>query len=183
MGRARWLAPAAVMGVVLVASAGRASAHVVSDNGCQGSGTFQDQGLPVDAEAIGDDVVTIQRSDTVDWQGSVDAPPGDYNGSISIDLPPPLKGWEIDSWSGNSDNPGTSGVRDYDLPSWVPAGVEFQVVGFHDDDNGSCDGYVNLEIKGGPFDSPAAPISLAATVVSGAGLAGTIRPLFRKVMR
>ena len=181
MGRARWLAPAAVMGIVLVASAGQAAAHVESDNGCQGSGTFREGGLFVDAEAVGDDLVTILRSDTVDWEGSVAAPPGAYSGSISIDLPPPLKGLEVDSWSGTSDNPGTSGTRDYDLPSWVPAGVEFQVVGLHDDDNGSCDGYVNLEIKGGPFDSPAAPISLAATVVAGAGLAGTIRPLFRKV--
>lgn len=183
MGRARWLAPAAVMGFVVVASAGNATAHVESTNGCHGSGTFRDEGLFVDAEAVGDDVVTIPRSDTVDWEGSVDAPPGEYSGSISIDLPPPLSGWEIDSWSGNSDNPGTSGSRDYDLPSWVPAGVEFQVVGFHDDANGSCDGYVNLEIDGGPFDSPVAPISLAATVISGAALLGTLRPLFRKVTR
>jgi hypothetical protein len=182
MSRALWLAPAAAIGVVLVASAGNASAHLETTNGCSGSGTFRDAGLSVDAEAIGDDVVTIPRGDTVDWEASVAASPGDYSGSIAVDLPPPFSELEIDSWSGTSASTSNSGARDYDFGSFVPAGVEFRVVGSHSDQNGVCDGYVNLQIKGGPFDSPVAPISLAATVVTGAGLFGTIRPLFRKVI-
>ncbi len=145
------------------------------------SGTFRDGGLVVDATAIGDEVVVIPRSDTVDWQGSVDAPPGDYSGTIGVDLPPPFSELEIDSWSGSSENTSNAGAREYDLPSYVPAGVEFRVVGSHVDENGFCNGYVNLEIDGGPFDSPLTPVSLVLTVAAGAGLFGTLRPLFRKV--
>jgi hypothetical protein len=180
MSRALWLAPAAVMGLVIVASAGKAAAHVESDNGCQGSGTFREKGLAVDAEAIGDEVVTIPRSDTVDWDGSVAAPPGAYSGRIAVDLPPPFSELVVDTWKGTSENTSNSGARKYNFPKLVPAGVEFQVVGYHTDQNGYCNGYVNLQIDGGPFDSPVTPISLVATVATGAGLFGTLRPLFRR---
>jgi hypothetical protein len=172
---------AALTGLGLFAMSGRASAHLDSTNGCQASGTFRETGQTVDAEAIGDEVVTIHRSDSVDWQGSVAAPPGAYSGTISIDMPPPFGDAEIDSWDGESDNASNAGVKDYDLTSWVPADVEFKVVGSHSDENGSCTGYVNLKVDGGPFDSPVAPISLAGTVLTGAGLAATLRPLFRRL--
>jgi hypothetical protein len=178
---ARWLPPAAAMGLVLVASSGKAAAHLESTNGCSGSGTFQGSGRSVDAEGIGDEVVEIQRSDTVDWQGSVAAPPGVYSGTISVDLPPPFGKAEIDSWAGESDSTSNFGAEEYDLPSLAPAGVEFRVVGSHTDENGSCSGYVNLEIEGGPFDSALAPISLVGTVVTGAGAAAVLRPLFRRL--
>jgi hypothetical protein len=182
MRRSRWLVSAAVMGVVVVASAGRAAAHVDTTDGCKGSGTFRQSGLAVDAADIGDQVVTIPRSDTVDWQGSVTAPPVAYSGSISVDLPPPFGALRIDSWKGNSQSTGNAGSKKYNLPKLVPAGVEFKVEGSHTDENGFCTGYVNLKIDGGPFDSPLAPVSLVATVASGAGLFGVIRPLFKKVV-
>ncbi len=181
MSRALWLASAAMTGVVLIASAGKAAAQLETTNGCSASGTFQDGGLSVDAAEVGDRVVTIPRSDTVDWQGSVEAPPGDYGGSIAVDLPPPFGEVQIDSWSGSSATTSNSGSRDYDLPKLVPAGVEFKVIGSHADENGVCDGYVNLQIDGGPFDSLLTPISLVATVATAAGLFGTLRPLFRSV--
>lgn len=180
MSWGRWVGATAVAGLGLFAMSGRASAQLESNNGCQGSGTFQDTGVTVDAEAIGDDVVEVERSDTVDWQGSVTAAPGVYSGKISVDLPPPFSEVEIDSWDGESDSTTNAGVKDYDLTSWVPADVEFKAVGSHTDENGSCTGFVNLKIKGGPFDSPVAPISLAGTVLTGAGLAATLRPLFRR---
>jgi hypothetical protein len=178
---ARWVTPAAAMGLVLVASGGRAAAHLESTNGCQGSGHFRDNGQTVDAEAVGDTVVEISRRDTVEWEGSVDAPPGAYSGTIAVDLPPPFGALQIDSWDGNSASTTNSGSKSYNLPSIVPAGVEFRLVGSHTDQNGSCSGYVNLEIKGGAFDSALAPISLVGTVLAGAGVAATLRPLFRRL--
>ena len=121
----------------------------------------------------------VQRSDTVDWQGSVAAPPGVYSGTIAVDLPPPFGEVEIDSWEGDSDSTANAGAKDYDLPSLVPAGVEFRVVGSHTDENGSCSGYVNLEIDGGPFDSALDPDQPGGTVVVGAGARFTVRPLFK----
>jgi hypothetical protein len=176
---ARWVGPAAMTSLVLLASTGKAAAHLETDNGCAGSGIFRDGGFAVDAENIGDELVEIPRSDTVDWQGSVTAPPGVYSGKIGLDLPPPFGEVPIDSWDGDSQNTANGGARDYDLPSLVPAGVEFRVVGSHTDENGSCSGYVNLEIKGGPFDSPLVYISLAGTVITGVGATMLLRPMFK----
>lgn len=182
MGRTRWLLPVAIIGFTVVVASGRAAANIETTNGCNGSGVWEDDGLQVDAAGIGDQVVEIPRSDTVDWQGSVSGPPGEYEGAIGLDLPPPFGEVGIDDWSGDSDSTSNAGVRDYDIPSFVPAGAEFKVLGHHNDENGTCSGYVRLEIKGGPFDSPAAPISLVATAATGAGLLGTLRPLFRKAV-
>ena len=176
---ARWVGPAAMAGLVLLVSTGKAAAHLETDNGCQGSGIFRDGGFAVDAEDIGDQLVEIPRSDTVDWQGSVTAPPGVYSGTIAVDLPPPFGEIQIDSWDGDSQATNNAGARDYDLPSLVPAGVEFRVVGAHTDENGSCSGYVNLEIKGGPFDSPLIYITLAGTVITGVGATMLLRPMFK----
>jgi hypothetical protein len=170
------------MGLVLAGSTGRSAAQLDSDNGCQGSGSFREGGFSVDAATIGDSVVKVPRSDTVDWQGSVTAAPGEYSGSIAVDLPPPFGTVEIESWKGDSQTTSNSGAEEYDLPSLAPSGVTFKVVGSHSDENGSCSGYVNVEIDGGPFDSPLAPVSLVGTAASGAGLLAMLRPLFKKVM-
>ena len=181
MRKALWVAPATIVGLMIVASAGRAAADITTTDGCTGSGTFRASGLSVDAGTIGKTVVVIPRSDTVDWKASVAAPPGVYSGSISIDLPPPFGEVQIDSWNGNSQTTSNAGAKSYNFPSLIPSDVEFQVRGSHTDENGYCTGFVNLKLAGGPFKSLLTPISLVATVVTGAGLLGTIRPLFRKV--
>lgn len=181
MSWGRWMGAASLVGLGLFATPGTASAELESTNGCQGSGTFEEGGLTIDAEAIGVEVVEIPGSDSVAWEGSVAAAPGEYSGRIAVDLPPPFGEVEIDTWDGDSDSTSNSGVKDYDLSSWVPADVEFKAIGSHTDENGTCTGFVNLKIEGGPFDSPLAPISLVGTVVTGAGLAATVRPLFRRL--
>jgi hypothetical protein len=100
----------------------------------------------------------------------------------SFAMPPPFGAVRIDSWKGNSQATENGGAKKYNLPKLVPAGVEFKVEGSHTDENGFCTGYVNLKIDGGPFDSPLTPVSLVATLASGAGLFGVIRPLFKKVV-
>lgn len=184
MGRARWLVPIGMLTLVLATSSGRASAELdPGPNDCVGSGVFRSDSQSVDAESIGEQVVEIERKDSVDWEGSVASAPGAYSGSIAVDLPPPFAELHIDSWGGNSQNTNNKGTRDYDLGSFVPAGVEFDVVGSHTDEVGTCSGHVKLEIRGGAFDSPAAGISLGATAVTLAGLLGTLRPLFRRIVK
>lgn len=178
MDRFRWSILGAALGVVLAPSAGTMAAHVVSSNGCHGSGTFRDGTLTVDVGSVGDDVILIPRRDTVSWQGSVPSPPGIYSGSISVDLPPPFGEVEIDSWSGDSQTMATSGTREYDLPSVVPSGVELKMVVSHSDQNGSCSGYVRFEVAGGPYDSLLPPMSFLGTAITGAALVAMIRPLF-----
>ena len=177
----RWAA-AAGAGVLLVAgSASLAGAEISGTNGCQASGTWREAGLTVDA-ATATGVITIPRSDTVDWQASVAAPPGPYSGSVWVELPPPFGRVEIDSWSGDSQTTSNSGSYDYDLPSLVPAGVEIVVAGDHADANGSCSGSVSVQIDGGPFSSPLTAVSLLGTAITGVGMAALLRPLFGKVV-
>ncbi|HSB85038.1 MAG TPA: hypothetical protein VLD86_01955, partial [Ilumatobacteraceae bacterium] len=72
MGKARWLIPIGMLTLVVAASAGRASAELdPGGNDCSGSGVFRSDGQSVDAQAIGETVVVIERKDTVDWKGSV----------------------------------------------------------------------------------------------------------------
>lgn len=169
------------LGFVIGGSAAQASADIPGGPGCQGSGRWLEDGLLVVAETEGG-VYTIPRSDSVAWEGSVAGPPGVYSGSVSVDLPPPFGEVVIDDWSGDSETTSNSGVEEYDLPSLVPAGVEFEVFGEHSDENGACSGTITFEIDGGPFDSPVTPISLGGTAIFAVGTVMALKPLFKKVI-
>jgi hypothetical protein len=135
----------------------------------------------VDTATIGNETIKVRRSDTVEWKGGVPAPPGKYSGYVKIDLPPLVPDVTVETWKGDGQTTENSGTETYDLPSIVPAGVTFQVIGRHADTNGVCSGVVDVEIEGGPFDSPLTAVSLAGTLVTAAGFAGAVRPLFRRV--
>jgi len=180
MGAMRWFVAAAGGGLLVLGSTSLAGAEISGTGDCTASGTWSAAGITVDAETA-DGVVTVPRSDTVSWEGSVAAPPGEYSGSVWVELPPPFGQVEIDSWSGNSQTTSNRGVYEYDLPALVPAGVEFVVGGEHTDANGSCSGSVTMEIDGGPFSSPLTAVSLVGTALTGAGMALALRPLFGKV--
>lgn len=177
----RWSLAGAVFGLMLVGSSPRAVAGIEGTNGCQATGSWRAAGLVVDA-ATASGVIEIPRKDTVDWQGSVVAPPGAYRGSVWVELPPPFGHVEVDSWSGDSQTTSNSGAHEYDLPSLVPAGVEFTVGGEHADENGTCSGSVTVQVKGGAFDSPLTAVSVVGTAASGVGLVAMLRPLFRRVV-
>ena len=121
MNATRWVVVGALFGLLVVGGAPAATAELEGTNGCQASGAFREGGFTVDARAVGDALVVVPRSDTVDWQGSVAAPPGAYSGSISVELPKPFGTLEIDSWAGNSQTMSNAGTHEYDLPSLVPA--------------------------------------------------------------
>ncbi len=184
----RWTVAGVTGGVVtmallgLVPGAAPVGAEIEGDQGCQATVWFRDADVVVDAASVGaDEVVTVRRSDTVDWQASVDAPPGDYEGSVWVDLPPPLGRVEIDSWSGSSETMSNTGTEEYDLPKAVPAGVQFTVSGEHRDDQGTCTGTVTLAIDGSPWSSPVTWAGLGATAAAGVGLVAAMRPVFTRV--
>ncbi len=168
---------AVAIGFVLLGSVSPAHADIPGTDDCQASGTWLDDGLVVFAETDGG-VYTIPDSDTVAWEGSVAAPPGEYSGEIWLEMPPPFAGWSIDSWGGDSDNTGNDGTYEYDFPSWVPAGVEFDVKGEHFDENGGCSGTIAFELDGGPFDSPATFVALAVTLLFAILTGLALKPLF-----
>lgn len=177
----RWSIAGAAFGLMLVGSSPSAGASIKGTNGCQATGTWREAGLTIDA-ATATGVITIPRKDTVDWQGSVAAPPGVYSGSVWVELPPPFGEVEVDSWSGDSQTTSNAGSHEYDLPSLVPAGVEITIAGEHADENGQCSGSVKVQLEGGAFDSPLTAVSLAGTALTGFGVAVALRPLFRRVV-
>lgn len=176
----RWSLAGSAFGLMLVGSSPTVGAGIDGSNGCQATGSWRESGLVIDA-ATATGVIEIPRKDTVDWQGSVAAPPGEYSGSVWVELPPPFGKVEVDTWSGDSATMANAGSHEYDLPSLVPAGVEFTVAGEHSDENGTCSGSVTVAVEGGAFDSPLAAVSLVGTAVTGAGLAAMLRPMFRRV--
>jgi hypothetical protein len=177
----RYLALGAVaVGITLVGSAGQANADIPGTDDCQGSGEWLEDGLLVFAETDGG-VYIIPRSDSVAWEGSVAAPPGVYAGSIWVDLPPPFGKVTVDSWGGESNNTSNSGVHEYDFPTLVPAGVEFEVSGEHVDENGGCSGTITFEIDGGPFDSPVTFVALGGTLVFALLTLLALKPMFTRV--
>lgn len=171
----------AAFGLMLVGSAPTATAEISGTNGCRATGAWRSNGMVVDA-ATADGVITIPRKDTVDWQGSLAAAPGEYSGSVWVELPPPFGEVELDSWAGNSQTTANAGSHTYDLPSLVPSGVEFTVAGEHVDQNGTCSGSIAVSVDGGAFDSPLTIVSLLGTAVTGAGVAAMLRPMFRRVV-
>lgn len=186
---ARVLARGLLAGAALAVVMGGSTVADLDDDGtgCEGTASFEtgteaDGPFTIVASDVGDETIVVPRSDTVTWTGSVDRAPGDYDGWIAIDLPAPLGTVTIDTWSGDSEQTSNSGVEEYDLPWLVPSGVEVTVRGEHADDNGTCAATVTVEIEGGPFDTPIAPISIGGTVVTGAGFLALLRPLFRRVV-
>jgi len=178
----RYLSLGAVaIGFLVAGSASPANADVPGDSGCQGSAQWMKDGLLVVAETDGG-VYTIPRSDTVSWEGSVAGPPGEYSGSVSIDMPPGFPDIKVDDWSGDSETTSNSGQQEYDLPFVVPAGVEFKVIGQHEDDNGGCSGTITFEIEGGVFDSPITLASLGGTALTAILSAFALKPFFKKVI-
>lgn len=177
--RFRYLSLGAVaIGVVLVSSAAPAHADIVGS--CEASGSWDIAGIDVDAKTESGPI-TIPRSDEVHWEGRVAAAEGEYNGSIGVDLPPPFGQVEIDNWSGEYGDNSNEGVEEYDFPSLVPAGVEFEVSGEHHDDQGDCTGTVIFEIDGGPFDSPVTPIALGGTAIMAILTGLALKPMFKRV--
>jgi hypothetical protein len=160
-------------GVFFVGGASPAAAEISGP--CKGSGTFTKIGT-VDGNTS--ETVEVPIKDSVDWQGSIEAPAGEqpYSGKIEVELPPPFPAVKIDDWSGTTDSSGNNGTKKYDIPSWVPRNVELEVSGNHTQGSVSCSGSVKIKLEGGVFDSVAAPVSVVATVFAALGMAFAARP-------
>lgn len=149
------------------------------DGPCTGRGTFASDREVVDAATT--EKVVVAPEDTVSYEGTITATEGEersHRGRIDLELPPPLPPVEIADWGSDSTTEvSDAGTYDYDLPSFVPRGVELELTGEHDDTAGTCTGSVTVEIDGGPFDAPVAPIiSIIGTLAAAGGVAVAARP-------
>jgi hypothetical protein len=170
------LAGAALLlgGAFVLVSAGPAGA-VIDQGPCNGSGQFVNEGLNVRASESG--VVEVPEKDTVNWEGALGASTDEvpYSGKIEVELPPPFAALSIDDWSGTTDSVQNNGTKKYDIPSFVPKGVELDVVGEHTQGSIKCKGHVTIKLAGSTF-GPVSIVSLVGTAATGVGLVLAGRP-------
>ncbi len=82
-------------------------------------------------------------------------------------------------WAAGSAVAGSSGAESYDL-GFLPRGVALTVEGEHFEDGVLyCSERLTVELEGGPFDTPFAPVSMGVALVSGVGLVLCGRPKTR----
>ena len=169
MARQAVFAFAVACAAILLYPAAAGATPTVINGPCQGSGTFKSTGHKVDATEAG--TVEVPETDDVAWEGSITGVTGDnaYSGKIEVKLPPPFGSLSIDSWSGTTDATANSGVKHYDLPSYVPKGVEFTVTGSHSQGPASCSGHVTVKLAGSKVNAVSIA-SVVGTVLTGAGL-------------
>ncbi len=157
--------------------AGRCVGTAEFTKGYGGSGTP----FKVDSKTLQPDkVLVIPASDEVAWSGSlVGVAPGSRPVSGRLTLKMPIGSIELGAWGPTGTTTSSSGTESYDL-GFLPRGVPLTVEGEHYE-NGQlyCSGNLTVELEGGPFDTPFAPISIGVTLFAGVGLALSGRPKLR----
>jgi hypothetical protein len=113
--------------------------------------------------AVGVDPVTgngpfeVPLSGSAAYKGYITGVPAgqqSYSGSIVLKLPPGLPDIVVADWSGTTDLTSTNGVYDYDLPAFVPRGVEIPLHGEHTQGGVACTADVTVKVAGsvvGPY--------------------------------
>jgi hypothetical protein len=174
----RWLAAGALAAAGVMIAPAPAWADAVDPAGsCTGRGEWTTAGFSEESTDLDpEDVIEIPRADEVRWTGRVVGPtagtPRPIDGRIALALPPLLGSIPLGTWSGQGVDVEKTGTYSYDLPSWVPSDVEFDLRARHDEGGKRhCTGAVGLIIEGGPFDSPLIWVALAGLLVTAIGMA------------
>lgn len=143
-----------------------ASAEVTA-GGCTGTAEFSD-GTSVSVDTPLSEVIVVPEADTVNYNGSINLPPPDdevpFNGSIVVRLPRVL--WTVVTWSGETVEVSDAGTYHYEVPSYVPRGIQFEVSGNHTQQGQTCGARVTMKLDGSP--GTAALIAATGTLVFGA---------------
>jgi len=164
---ARMLVAVAVGALSALPAATPVAADAVSPSGrCSGTATWTEGDFTEETGALDvEDVIEIPRKDQVRWSGKVVGPTAGaerrVSGRVYVALPPPFGGITVGRWGPTGTEVEKSGTYDYNLPSLVPADVEFDLWASHNEGGDPfCRGAVGLVIEGGPFDSPVIWVAL-----------------------
>ena len=157
----------------MTALAGPASAEVI-EGPCTGSATFSGPITVTESQPLSE-VTIVPEADTVQYLGNLNIPPPDdpapFAGGIDVDLPPPLGGWTVATWNGDTVEVSDSGSYAYSVPSYVPRGTGgLTVTARHTQQGTTCIVAVTMALEGSP--STAAFIGAIAAIVFGIGTFG-----------
>lgn len=158
----RFAVAATAAGVTLFAI-GAPPAGAVISGPCDGTGTIGTTAY-VPKHVRPREVVTVPKSATVRWVGSVVGPEGTrvpYRGGVELTV----AGFDftVNRWRGTTGNVAGEGARPYDARV-LPGGVVYRLHGSHRQGRLSCRGEVLVKLKGGK--GVAVPIAIAGTVAT-----------------
>lgn len=176
------MAGGTVRGVVVALAGGSLTllgalpAGAVISGPCEAQATFTSDGDVYEADARAAEV-TIPKSGTADWSGSISipnpSPDMPYEGEIKLKFPPPLGEVTVRSWGGETERTANQGVDTFKAPQLTP-GIEGNASGFHEQAGFRCEGSVRVKIAGGA--GILGPVSILITFGAGATLAGAAIP-------
>jgi len=157
----------------MTALASPVSAEVI-EGPCTGSATFAGPITVTESQPLSETTI-VPEADTVQYIGKLNIdPPADlvpFAGGIDVALPPPLGGWTVVSWTGDTVEVADDGSYAYSVPSYVPRGTGgLRVTATHTQQGVTCIVAVTMALEGSP--STAAFIGAIAAIVFGIGTFG-----------
>lgn len=161
------MASALLLGTITMlwaaALAAPANAEVFQGD-CTGSVTFSD-GTVVTEKQLITEVVLVPEKDTVEWEGNthLDEPAEEehFFGNVSVALP--RFNWVVEDWEGDTKEVKDKGSHTYEVPGFVPRGVQFEVTGEHTQQGQTCVVAVTMKVDG--ERGPEAIIAATGTAV------------------
>ncbi|MFV1961292.1 MAG: hypothetical protein ACC683_06940 [Acidimicrobiia bacterium] len=143
----------------------------VFQGGCTGSATFSDGTIVTESTPLSQ-VVVVPEADSVVYQGSINLPPPDdevpFAGGITVQLP--RFGWTVVDWADETKEVSDAGTYAYEVPGFVPRGVQLEVSASHTQLGQTCVVAVTMKLDGDP--GAAALIGATGTVVFAAATIG-----------
>ncbi|GMQ92882.1 MAG: hypothetical protein BMS9Abin12_0359 [Acidimicrobiia bacterium] len=174
MGDRRKAASLVLLGTItafwVVGLAAPANAEVFQGK-CTGSAAFTDNTTVTESTPLSK-VVVVPEKDTVQWAGNINlpAPPNEvpFFGAVSVRLP--RFNWAVADWDGDTVEVSDSGAYTYEVPGFVPRGVQLEVTASHTQLGQTCVVAVTMKLAGSP--GAAAIISAIGALVFGVATLG-----------
>ena len=145
---------------------------------CEVSATL-DSGGAVNPKTSGG-VYTVNHKGSASYMGSIAQPtvPRAHSGSVKVSTPPFIPSINLKSPWGEDDAVTTSdsGTVSWDIPSWVPGGIEVTVSGSHSDGTLVCKGSVVVKLDGSITSGALGIGSIILTALAGLAMLWTWVP-------
>lgn len=165
-------------GLALVFAAPAMATFNENNIGCKGSAkVVGDDGTRVTVNAE-DARVVIPRKGIAKWRGSTGPAVHNHHGMVFLDLG--VADMTLGTWGSENEKDEKSKKGTKTLPSnleFAPPGI-YAVAGFHEGDEGSCSGRVELELANGERDVMWQGGAAVMTLLAGFG---TVRSGFRRL--
>jgi len=162
-----------------------APANASIDGPCKGSAVVTPDGggatVAIDP-ASSDGPYTVPLAGTAAYDGSISGVPAgkqSYSGEVVLELPPGLPDVPVADWSGTSDQTAKKGDYHYDVPSFVPKGIELPVAARHTQGGVHCSAHVTVQFDGSVLNVWTVGAGILAAATGFGFFATAVSPLLR----